>query len=56
MPLSPPLSYLPPKQTASSAGMNFKEDLPMTLTNKDINENKSLFNDLFEKHGIDYKI
>lgn len=47
---------LPWNRTALSAGMNFKEDLPMTLTNKDIKENKSFFNNLFEKHGINYKI
>lgn len=48
--------HLPWNGTASSAGMNFKEDLSMSLTIKDIKENKSFFNNLFEKHEIDYRI
>lgn len=48
--------HLPWNSSLSSAGMNFKEDLSMSLTIKDIKENKSFFNNLFDKHEIDYRI
>lgn len=34
----------------------FDTPLEMTLTDKSILDNKTFFNDLFNKHGIDYKI
>ena len=34
----------------------FKEGFDMKLNKNDILQQKDRFNDLFEKHGIDYKI
>lgn len=35
---------------------NFGEGLPMILTDKDIQQNSEFFNQLFQKHGIDYTV
>lgn len=44
------------RENLSVKDNNFTEDLGMRLSSDTIKKNKKFYNNLFEKHGIDYKI